>query len=76
MITKLCLCCKIGRVEAEYSSYEICRVCGWEDDGIQGDDLNYAGGANKLSLNEYRKQFDQKRKENPEYKWADDPNRK
>lgn len=33
----------------------ICKVCGWEDDGIQYDDPDYAGGANVLSLNQYRR---------------------
>ncbi|MCC8042205.1 MAG: hypothetical protein LIO69_01545 [Oscillospiraceae bacterium] len=29
--------------------------CGWENDGVQYDDPDYAGGANPESLNEYRK---------------------
>ncbi|MCD7762725.1 MAG: hypothetical protein LUI14_05920 [Lachnospiraceae bacterium] len=38
--------------------YEVCPVCGWEDDGLQRDDPDFAGGANELSLNEYRAQYE------------------
>jgi hypothetical protein len=38
--------------------FEICPLCGWEDDDIQNDDPDYAGGANKLSLNDYRAQWE------------------
>lgn len=39
-------------------SYEICPVCGWEDDKAQYKDPNLKGGANKLSLKEYKKQYE------------------
>jgi hypothetical protein len=32
-------------------------VCLWEDDNIQYEDLEYRGGANKVSLEEARKNF-------------------
>ena len=32
-------------------NFEICPVCGWEDDGVQNDDPAFWGGANTLSLN-------------------------
>jgi len=49
-----CACC--GELTLEYPDfYEICPVCGWEDDPVQRDDPDYAGGANELSLNNYRK---------------------
>ncbi|WP_448909426.1 response regulator [Holdemanella biformis] len=41
-------------------SYEICPVCGWEDDKAQYKDPNLKGGANKLSLKEYKKQYEKK----------------
>ncbi|HSA96047.1 MAG TPA: CPCC family cysteine-rich protein [Acidobacteriota bacterium] len=31
-------------------SYEICGICGWEDDRVQLADPTYSGGANDLSL--------------------------
>ena len=37
--------------------YEICPVCGWEDDSAQRLDTDYCGGANRYSLNEARKRF-------------------
>ena len=38
----------------EDNDFDVCEVCGWENDGIQFDDPNYRGGANKCSLNEAR----------------------
>ena len=35
----------------------ICDVCNWEDDSVQESDPDYAGGANKYSLNENRKRW-------------------
>lgn len=40
---------------SEYDSYEICPICGWEDDGVQRDDPDYPEGANGMSLNEYKR---------------------
>jgi len=42
---------------AEENSFDICPICGWENDGVQADDHNYAGGANPLSVNEARIEF-------------------
>lgn len=51
-------CPVCGKYEfEEYSSYDICPFCKWEDDGLQGDDHNYAGGANHLSVNEARIEY-------------------
>lgn len=41
----------------EENSFDICSICGWENDGVQTDDHNYAGGANSLSVNEARIEF-------------------
>ncbi|MCD8017846.1 MAG: hypothetical protein LUE97_08635 [Oscillospiraceae bacterium] len=38
-------------------SFDVCEVCGWEDDGLQEDDPDYAGGANHYSLNQFRKEW-------------------
>ena len=42
-------------------SYEICPVCGWEDDKAQYHDPTLSGGANKLSLKEYKEQYEKNR---------------
>lgn len=41
----------------EEGAYEICPVCGWEDDPVQKRDPDLAGGANSRSLNEARKEY-------------------
>ena len=38
-------------------TYEICPVCAWEDDGYQLVNPESDGGANKVSLNQARKNF-------------------
>ena len=51
-------CAVCGKHEfPEMDSFDICPLCGWEDDGVQNDDHNYAGGANSLSVNEARIEF-------------------
>ena len=35
-------------------SYEICPICGWEDDGVQLEAPGSAGGANQDSLYEHQ----------------------
>ncbi|MCZ8400604.1 CPCC family cysteine-rich protein [Achromobacter xylosoxidans] len=45
----LCPCC--GRLTLhELDVYEICEICGWEDDPVQSRDPTYSGGANASSL--------------------------
>ena len=34
------------------NNFQVCDVCGWENDGVQHDDPDYRGGANFVSLNE------------------------
>ena len=51
-----CPCCGT-RTFAEPGGYEICEVCGWEDDPVQSANPDYAGGANVESLNQARKKF-------------------
>jgi len=42
---------------AAENSFDICPICGWENDGVQADDHSYAGGANLLSVKEARIEF-------------------
>jgi hypothetical protein len=53
-----CPCCGFRTMaDEERGSYDICPVCGWEDDGVQYRDPDYQGGANTESLNEARAAF-------------------
>jgi hypothetical protein len=36
------------------NNFEVCEVCGWENDGVQLSNPDYDGGANELSLNQFR----------------------
>ena len=46
-----CPCCGQTKV----TEYEICDVCDWENDPVQLSRPNFAGGANRLCLNEARR---------------------
>ena len=46
--------------------YEICPYCGWEDDGSHEDN---SIGANEISYNEYKKNYCDLIKEDPNYRW-------
>lgn len=53
-----CACCGLRTMrEEERGSFDICTVCGWEDDSVAYDDPDYRGGANGISLNEARAAF-------------------
>lgn len=53
-----CPCCGYLTIaEPPTGSYEICEVCGWEDDNVQAEDPAFRGGANKNSLNAVRASF-------------------
>ena len=62
-----CPCCNAGTIN---SQYDICLVCGWEDDIVQNEYGNFSGGANKMSLIEHRQNFLEQRKKNPNYNWG------
>ena len=53
---RICPCCG-QHYFREKGAYEICPVCGWEDDPLQRKDPDFAGGANTVSLNEARKKY-------------------
>ena len=42
------------------SAFEICPVCGWQDDDIQNADPDFAGGANEMSLNQAKDAYGSK----------------
>jgi len=50
-----CPCCDcLTLTEGPTGTFAICEVCGWEDDNVQFQDPDYAGGANRVSLREAR----------------------
>ena len=61
-----CPVCGEYEFEDEHS-YDICPVCGWED-----DDWFTGGGANDMSLDEAIENFKTKRKLNSKYRWDDE----
>ena len=37
---------------APVDPYDICEVCGWQDDDVQSRELDYPGGPNRMTLRE------------------------
>jgi len=48
-------------LDDEPGHFDICDICGWEDDNIQRDDPDYWGGANTMSLNQAKEAFRQEK---------------
>ena len=48
-----CPCCG-EHYFSEEDYFEVCPVCGWEDDGLQRDEPDLKGGANNMSQNQAR----------------------
>lgn len=68
-------CPVCGKYEFEDDScHDICPFCGWEDDGVQLNDQDFSGGANILSLKQYRKEYKKRLQLDPNYRW--DKNKK
>ena len=62
-----CPCCDYKTLEEKPpGSYDICELCGWEDDAVQFDDSDYEGGANSESLREAQHDF-QAQSKNEDY---------
>lgn len=47
---------------SEDNNFEICPICGWEDDAVQRNEPDYPEGANGMSLNEYKKRWEEQNK--------------
>ena len=47
-----CKACGLGDIKMFHN---VCRVCGWEDDGLQNEEPDLPGGANQMSLNQHKK---------------------
>ncbi|WP_126971541.1 CPCC family cysteine-rich protein [Gynurincola endophyticus] len=55
-----CNCCGYNTLmQFRDGTYEVCEICYWEDDKTQTDNPDYVSGANKISLNEARKNYEQ-----------------
>lgn len=67
---KPCECCGKAKVAIGYN--DVCPICGWEDDEFQCDDPDLEGGANELSLNQYRAWYRKKIKKQPDWIWHND----
>ena len=53
-----CPCCGNETFDEKVpGSYEVCKICGWEDDKAQYEDIDLAGGANEKSLRECRREY-------------------
>ncbi len=53
-----CPCCgHMTYLEEPIGTYDICPVCYWEDDPVQSNNPDYAGGANIVSLREAQQNF-------------------
>ena len=53
-----CECCGYNTLyEKPNGTYQICTTCYWEDDPIQSAEPDYKGGANKVSLNQAKRNF-------------------
>ena len=53
-----CACCGSLEVPSGSDGWGyICNVCGWEKDGVQNDDPDFWGGANKMSLNQAKEAY-------------------
>lgn len=53
---KECACCGEYSLPPD-SEFEICPICGWQDDDIQNEDPQLEGGANDMSLEQARKEY-------------------
>ena len=53
-----CPCCGYKTLdEGGFGTYDICRMCGWEDDLSQFNNPDFRGGANSPSLIESQYEF-------------------
>ena len=66
------MCPICGKYEFPDSlSSDICPYCGWEDDGTTEEDPSDYIGANGMTFSDYKRNYDELIKENPDYRWDD-----
>lgn len=52
-----CIVCGHFSFDGPPGTYEICQVCGWEDDGVQSKHPRMRGGANGGSVFDYQQSY-------------------
>lgn len=57
--------------EVAFNDFIQCAVCGWKNDLHQTEYPNSVDGANELSLNDYKKDYEKKVEENPDYNYLE-----
>lgn len=58
-LNKYCPCCGYDSFDSkDRLQYSICPICFWEDDPIQFNEPEYEGGANRVSLIQGQKNFE------------------
>ena len=63
-----CECPVCGKYTFD-EEYDICPYCGWENDAVQYENPDFAGGANRESLNEYKKNYKKLISKDKNYMW-------
>ncbi|GAB3532929.1 CPCC family cysteine-rich protein [Pontibacter brevis] len=59
-LDEYCPCCGYDTFEGEERlQYIICPICFWEDDPIQFSEPEYEGGANRVSLVQAQRNFEE-----------------
>ena len=53
----ICPVCGYRTLGDSHGHFDICPVCFWEDDNLQCLDFDYAGGANRVSVNQARENY-------------------
>ena len=54
---RACPCCGYQTIDPEPGSYDICPICFWEDDIVQNENPDMAGGANSVSLRQAQENY-------------------
>ncbi len=62
-----CPICQNETFDEKDYEYQICEECFWEYDLLQVEKPNLSGGANKQSLNEYKKMYYCLKQKNPDF---------
>ena len=63
--------CPVCGVDSFEPDYRYCYNCGWKYNFVQAEYPDFERSANKLSLNQYKKLYEENKKVNPNYVWKD-----